>query len=56
MAKILITGCNGLVGRHLVEKCINLGYQVIGVDITNTQIQFDKSFIFYKMEGKSKEN
>jgi GDP-L-fucose synthase len=50
MAKILITGCNGLVGRHLVEKCINLGYQVIGVDITDTQIQFDKSFIFYKMD------
>jgi GDP-L-fucose synthase len=50
MAKILITGCNGLVGRHLVEKCINLGYQVIGVDITDTQIQFDNSFIFYKMD------
>jgi len=50
MAKILITGCNGLVGRHLVEKCINLGYQVIGVDITDTEIQFDKSFIFYKMD------
>ena len=33
MKKILVTGCSGLVGTHLVKKCIDLGYDVIGVDL-----------------------
>lgn len=33
MKKVLITGCSGLVGTHLVKKCIDLGYDVIGVDL-----------------------
>lgn len=33
MKKILITGCSGLVGTHLVKKCIALGYDVVGVDL-----------------------
>jgi len=33
MKKILITGCSGLVGTHLVKKCIGLGYDVVGVDL-----------------------
>jgi GDP-L-fucose synthase len=50
MAKILITGCNGLVGKHLVKKCIKLGHQIIGVDINDTTFESNQSFIFYKMD------
>jgi GDP-L-fucose synthase len=32
MKKILVTGSSGLVGTHLVEKLLNKGYDVIGVD------------------------
>ena len=33
MKKVLITGCSGLVGVHLVKKCLNDGYDVVGVDV-----------------------
>jgi nucleoside-diphosphate-sugar epimerase len=33
MKKVLITGVNGLVGTHLLKKCLNAGYKVIGVDL-----------------------
>ena len=33
MKTVLITGCSGLVGTHLVKKCIDLGYKVVGVDL-----------------------
>ena len=33
MKTILITGCSGLVGIHLVNQSLNNGYKVIGVDI-----------------------
>ena len=33
MKKVLITGVNGLVGTHLLKKCLNEGYQVVGVDL-----------------------
>ena len=33
MKKVLITGVNGLVGTHLLKKCLNEGFQVIGVDL-----------------------
>ena len=33
MKKVLITGVNGLVGTHLLKKCINEGYKVVGVDL-----------------------
>jgi GDP-L-fucose synthase len=33
MKKVLITGCSGLVGIHLVNQCLEKGYKVIGVDI-----------------------
>ena len=32
MKKILVTGSSGLVGTHLIEKLLNKGYEVIGVD------------------------
>ena len=42
--KALITGSNGLVGRHLVKKCLESGYHVIGVDNVKPQID-DYNFI-----------
>jgi GDP-L-fucose synthase len=32
MKKILVTGSSGLVGTHLIEKLLEKGYNVIGVD------------------------
>lgn len=37
MKKVLITGCSGLVGTHLVKKCIDLGYKVVGVDLRKNE-------------------
>jgi GDP-L-fucose synthase len=33
MKKVLITGCSGLVGTHLIKKCIEGGYEVVGTDL-----------------------
>ena len=30
--KILVTGCNGYIGSHLVKKLSEKGYQVEGLD------------------------
>jgi len=42
--RVLITGSNGLVGRHLVKKCLESGYHVIGVDNVKPKIN-DYNFI-----------
>ena len=31
MSKILVTGANGFVGRHLVEELLRSNYQVIAI-------------------------
>ena len=33
MTKILITGASGMVGKHLVDMCLDKGYYVRGIDI-----------------------
>ena len=38
MKTVLITGCSGLVGTHLVKKCIDLGYKVVGVDLRKNDV------------------
>ena len=56
MAKILITGCNGLVGKHLVKKCLESAHEVVGVDINDNTSNYNESFIFYKMDLTNDEN
>lgn len=55
--KILITGSNGLVGIHLVKKCIEQGYDVVGVDRTDLSPYLsDLNFKFYKLDLTIEEN
>ena len=30
--RILVTGCAGLIGSHLVDNLIESGYEVVGID------------------------
>lgn len=56
--KILVTGANGYLGSALVTKCIDLGYETVAVDISNTYIDkraiyknidiFDQNIDFYE--------
>ena len=51
MEKILITGCSGLVGTHLVQKCLEQGFKVVGVDIKPfIDIPVTKDFTFYQFD------
>jgi GDP-L-fucose synthase len=57
MKKVLITGANGLVGTHLVRKCIDAGYDVIGVDKSKQTIEYDSyNYKFYEMDLTDEEN
>jgi len=50
MSKILISGGNGFLGSHLVEKALNEGYEVTVVDdlSTSKEIQVPKEVNFIK--------
>lgn len=51
MKKVLITGCSGLVGIHLVKKCLEKGYEVIGADIRHSKhLPISEKFTFYEMD------
>jgi GDP-L-fucose synthase len=57
MKKVLITGCSGLVGIHLVKKCLNKGYDVIGVDINHSNnLPVSDKFTFYELDLTLEEN
>jgi len=58
--KILITGCAGFIGFHVVKRLLKLKYKVVGVDNMNNyydvgikksrlKILHDRNFIFHKM-------
>lgn len=32
MSKIVVTGCAGFIGSHLIEKLLSMGYEIIGID------------------------
>lgn len=54
--KILITGCNGLVGTYLVRKCLEKNYEVVGVDVTENKNNSGADFRFLKMDLTREEN
>lgn len=57
MKKVLITGCSGLVGIHLVKKCLVAGYEVIGVDLRQSEhLPTSERFTFYQMDLTKTEN
>jgi GDP-L-fucose synthase len=57
MKQILVTGSSGLVGTHLVNKLLNKGYKVIGVDFKQpTTIIDSKNFTFVSFDLRSEIN
>lgn len=47
--KVYITGCLGFIGSHITKKCLQLGFDVIGVDVvsySSNQV-FIKKFLLY---------
>ena len=57
MKKVLITGCSGLVGIHLVKKCFDKGYDVIGVDSNySNNLPISDKFKFYELDLTIEEN
>ena len=44
MTKILITGASGMVGKHLVDMCLDKGYYVRGVDIRLDNRYLEKKY------------
>ena len=48
---ILVTGCSGLVGTHLVNKLLQKEYEVVGVDIKqSTNLPQDENFTFLNLD------
>ena len=43
--KVLVTGSAGFIAPHVIEACSNMGWQVVGIDILETQNQLAKSNI-----------
>ena len=57
MKKVLITGCSGLVGIHLVKKCLAAGYEVVGVDMRHSEnLPTSEKFTFYEMDLTIEDN
>jgi GDP-L-fucose synthase len=55
--KVLITGCSGLVGIHLVKKCLQKGYDVVGVDVRYSKnLPIANNFTFYELDLTLGEN
>ena len=59
--KILVTGCSGFIGFHLVKKLLNAGHKVVGIDDNNDyynpKLKLDRlallssnNFTFYKFD------
>jgi GDP-L-fucose synthase len=51
LKRILVTGCSGLVGTHVVEKLLEKNYSVLGIDISEMKKQInDNRFHFGKCD------
>ena len=46
--KVLVTGANGYIGKHVVNALLELGHEVVAVDIFNSGI--DKRAKFYEFD------
>lgn len=55
MTKILITGAAGFIGYHLVERLIQLDYEVIGLDCINDYYDVNLKYDRLKQTGILKE-
>jgi NAD(P)-dependent dehydrogenase (short-subunit alcohol dehydrogenase family) len=53
---IIITGCNGQLGIHLVKSFLDLGSIVIGLDIKKNTNLKNKNFYFYNCNIASEES
>lgn len=54
---ILITGCSGLVGVHLVKKLLEKKYEVIGVDLKKSKnLPEDRHFTFLQADLRDVES
>jgi len=58
--KVMVTGASGLIGSHLIEKLLNLGYIVYGLDVvelkTNNnlkEIKRNQNFKYFKGDVRS---
>ena len=58
--KVVVTGASGYIGRHVVDALVNMGHDVVAVDMINKGINTDAKFksmdifsddIFEKLEG-----
>ena len=51
LGRILVTGCSGLVGTHVVEKLLEKNYAVVGIDIVDMKKSItDDRFHFSKCD------
>jgi len=51
LGRILVTGCSGLVGTHLVEKLLEKNYAVHGIDVVDMKKEIsDNRFHFSKCD------
>ena len=47
---ILVTGCSGLVGTHIVDQLIEKGYDVVGVDLKKPHRKDSDNFEFHEID------
>jgi dTDP-alpha-D-glucuronic acid decarboxylase len=61
--KVMVTGAAGLIGCHLIEKLLDLGYKVYGLDVVDLNInknlenvKKNKDFVYFKGDVRSSED
>ncbi len=48
--KALVTGVSGFIGPHVVEACLNNGWEVIGIDVNDYPYERPPGFSFTQMD------